>query len=331
MAELDGNKDILLSPPLPVASPPIYLLLIDSRVSNYQEIINSKQSGVYHIVFDVPERPTKFATLIKNIEDKIEQLGVTAFTSIGLVQHNDKKPTYEMFGRTTDYVKPLIQNVQRDDPEFQSWNSISLFITMLHLKYGIQFFDMMACALYSDPNWKHVIDKLTTLTGVTLRASTDDTGATSLGGDWFLESHTGTNLKSIYFTESIENYNGLLYTSPAASTSGATSKKLILIDSRVKDADVIINSMNDDTYCLVFNYFYDTQATILSKLRFLSGSNRYILDNFYYEAPTLPTRMDPSGNHCTPCDDFDTNDIQLAPGILENECAALLKDFFLDK
>ncbi len=319
MAELDGNNNILLSPPLPVASPPTYLLIIDSRVSNYQEIINSKQSGVYHIVFDVPERPTKFATLIKNIEDKIEQLGVTAFTSIGLVQHNDKKPTYEMFGRTTDYVKPLIQNVQRDDPEFQSWNSISLFITMLHLKYGIQFFDMMACALYSDPNWKHVIDKLTTLTGVTLRASTDDTGSASLGGDWFLESHTGTNLKSIYFTESIENYNGLLYTSPAASTSGATSKKLILIDSRVKDADVIINSMNDDTYCLVFNYFYDTQATILSKLRFLSGSNRYVLDNFYYEAPTLPTRMDPSGNHCTPCDDFDTNDIQLAPGILENE------------
>lgn len=186
MTEFDGNN-ILPDMPLPVETPPVYLLLIDSRITNYQEIINSKQSGVYHIVFDVPERPTKFTTLTKTIEDKIEQLGVIGITSIGLVQHNDRKPIYEMFGRTTDHIKPLIQNVQRDDPEFQTWNNISLFITMLRLKYSIQFFDMMACALYSDPNWKYIIDKLTILTGVTVRASTDDTGATSLGGDWFLE------------------------------------------------------------------------------------------------------------------------------------------------
>lgn len=306
-----------ISTSLPVASPPTYLLLIDSRVSNYQDIINAKQPGVYHIVFDAATRPTHSKILIKNIEEQIAALGVPAFTSIGLVQHNDGRPIYEMFGRISDRMKPVISNVATRDPDIQTWNRISLFITMLRTNYGIVNFDMMACALYSDPNWKHVIDKLTAITGVTVRASTDDTGAASLGGDWFLESHTGANLKDIYFTEAIENYTGVLYTT--SNPGATTAKKLILIDNRIKDIDVIMNSMNDDTYCLVFNYFYDTPTSILSKLRFLSGNNRYILDHFHYEPPTLPTRMDASGNHCTPCDDFDTNDLLLAPGILENE------------
>ena len=116
-----------------------------------------------------------------------------------------------MFGRTSDIIKPRISAVERDDPDFQSWNSVALFITMLRNNYGIEYFDIMACALYSNPDWKYIIDKLTTLTGVSVRASTDDTGAASLGGDWFLESHTGVNLKSMYFTDAIESYNGLLY------------------------------------------------------------------------------------------------------------------------
>ena len=322
MAESFGQYGLAAS--LPVASPATYLLLVDSRVSNHQDIINAKQPGVYHIVFDAPSRPTHSTKLIKDIEEQIAALGVPAFTSIGLVQHNDGRPIYEMFGRISDRMKPIISDVATRDPDIQTWNRISLFITMLRLNYGIVNFDMMACALYSDPNWKHVIDKLTAITGVTVRASTDDTGAASLGGDWFLESHTGANLKEIYFTEAIENYTGVLYTAPSSQSvsvppAATTAKKLILIDNRIKDIDVIINSMNEDTYCLVFNYFYDTPASILSKLRFLTGNNRYILDNFHYEPPTLPTRMDASGNHCTPCDDFDTNDIQLVPGILENE------------
>ena len=316
MTETSYQYGIISS--LPVASPATYLLLIDSRVSNYQDIISAKQPGVYHIVFDAPTRPTHSKILVKNIEDKIAELGVGAFTSIGLVQHNDDKSLYEMFGRTSDIIKPRISAVERDDPGFQSWNSVALFLTMLRQNYGIEYFDMMACALYSNPDWKYIIDKLTALTGVTVRASTDDTGAASLGGDWFLESHTGVNLKSMYFTDAIESYNGLLYTAPHSSASVPT-KKLVLIDHRIKDIDVIINAMNDDTYCLVFNYFYDTPASILSKLRFLNSENRYILDHFHYETPEIPKQIDASGTDCAPCDDFDITTIQLLPGTLQNE------------
>jgi len=69
---------------------------------------------------------------------------------------------------------------------------------------------MMACALYANSDGKYIIDTLKVQTGVTVRASTDDTGAARLGGDWFLESHTGVNLKTVYFTEAIEEYRGVL-------------------------------------------------------------------------------------------------------------------------
>ena len=109
---------------LPVASPPAYLLLIDSRVSNYKDIIDAKQGGVYHIVFDVATLPTQSAELMKNIEEQIAAIGVPAFTSIGLVQHNDERPIYEMFGCISDSMKPLIQAVATHDPDIQTWNSI---------------------------------------------------------------------------------------------------------------------------------------------------------------------------------------------------------------
>ena len=117
------------------------------------------------------------------------------------------------------------------------------------------------------------------------------------------------------------------------TTLNARKYKLVLIDHRVSDIDCLINSTNDDTYCLVFNYFHDTQDTILSKIRFLSGTNTYMSDNFYYEEPIPPTQMDASGNYCTPCeggmgqqlsvtaplDGFDMSSFQLLPSTLYSE------------
>ena len=100
----------------------------------------------------------------------------------------------------------------------------------------------------------------------------------------------------------------------------SNSMKLLLIDHRIKDIEVIINAVNSDTYCLVFNYFYDTHETILSKLRFLSKNNRYILDHFHYEPPVPPTQIDiSSGLHCTPCSNYNMDDLELLPSIIEAE------------
>ncbi len=191
------------------------LVLIDKRVTDYAAIVNAVDvsNDAHYIVFDVFElggTGTGSDGPFAAIQAKISELNIPAFTSVGLVQHNNNAPFYQMFGPACD-PPATIMGVETADPTLQTWSGVAGFITALKTNYGIQNFDMMACALYSDPNWKYIIDTLTVQTGVTIRASTDDTGAAALGGNWFLESHTGVNLKDVYFTEAIENYRGVLY------------------------------------------------------------------------------------------------------------------------
>ena len=166
--------------------------------------------------------------------------------------------------------------------------------------------------LHNEPKWKYVIDTLETQLQIQIRTS-DNINQNTF---WFLETNKGINLRDVYFI----NQQKLEIT-----------KKLLLIDNRIKDIELIINSINDDTYCIVFNYFYDTYDTLLSKIRFLSESNRYILDNFFYETPQLPVRKDSEGNHCTTCEEFSIDDLVLSPATLESEYLTNnLWDFYSD-
>ena len=98
-----------------------------------------------------------------------------------------------------------------------------------------------------------------------------------------------------------------------------TRLRLLLIDSRISDISGIVNATNERTVCLVFNYFHDTYDTIISKLRFLNDKNRVMYDNFYYSEPPIPTQMDVSHNHCTPCEGFEMSEIVLLPDTVRAE------------
>ena len=183
------------------------LVLIDKRVTDYTTIVDAIDisNGAHYIVFDIFELG---ADPFAAIQTKIGELNIPAFNSIGLVQHNYNEPFYQMFGPACP--RATIMGVETSDASLQTWQSVTDFITLLKTTYGIQHFDLMACALYSDANWKYVIDTLSVQTGVTIRASADNTGSAGLGGNWFLESHTGVNMKGVYFTEAIEEYRGVL-------------------------------------------------------------------------------------------------------------------------
>jgi len=189
------------------------LVLIDKRVIDYATIVNAVDvsNDAHYIVFDVFELGggDDGADPFAAIHAKISELNIPAFSSIGLVQHNYNAPFYQMFGPACAQAR--IMGVETADPTLQTWQSVTDFITLLKTNYGIQNFDLMACALYSDANWKYVIDTLAVQTGVTIRASADNTGSAGLGGNWFLESHTGVNMKGVYFTEAIEEYRGVLF------------------------------------------------------------------------------------------------------------------------
>jgi len=184
------------------------LVLIDKRVTDFASIVDAIDisNGAHYIVFDVFDNGgDPFAA----IQTKIGELNIPAFDSVGLVQHNYNAPFYQMFGPACPHAR--IMGVETSDASLQTWQSVTDFITLLKTTYGIHNFDLMACALYSNANWKYVIDTLSVQTGVTIRASADNTGSAGLGGNWFLESHTGVNMKGVYFTEAIEEYRGVLF------------------------------------------------------------------------------------------------------------------------
>ena len=180
------------------------ILLIDKRVSRYKDIVAAIDPALaVGIVFDY------FKDTFATLKTRIEALGLpTTGNSVGLIQHNYKAPMFSMLASAD--VAPVL-SVAAQDPELAAWAQFKDFIAWCKTELNTAYFDMMACALYSNPDWKHVIDTLPGQTGVTVRASTDNTGSATLGGDWFLESHTGANLKTVYFTELIEEYRGVLY------------------------------------------------------------------------------------------------------------------------
>jgi len=212
------------------------ILLIDKRVQDYETIVNATDPELcIPVLFDY------YTDTIEDIKARISTACDLAVAStltpiddgshrcIGLLQHNYNHPFYNLVSNENSNSVGL--GVEEHDPELTSWSPLRDLINWCAATTmtsnidggggagGTLYFDMMACALYSNPDWKYIIDTLTTQTSsdgfdVTIRASTDDTGTASLGGNWFLESHTGVNLKTVYFTELIEGYQGVLFLEP---------------------------------------------------------------------------------------------------------------------
>jgi uncharacterized protein YjbI with pentapeptide repeats len=198
------------------------ILLIDKRVQDYETIVSATDPELcIPILFDY------YTDTIDDIKARVFAVCETdvmttpvsdgpTYRCIGLLQHNYNRPFYNLVATNADLETPasFISGVADRDPELITWSPLRDLITWCRTTPNIsgEYFDMMACALYSNPEWKYIIDTLETQTDVTIRASTDNTGSVTLGGNWFLESHIGVNLKTVYFTEAIEEYRGILYT-----------------------------------------------------------------------------------------------------------------------
>jgi len=192
---------------------PKNILLIDKRVQDYETILAAVDTNIcIPVLFDY------YTDTVEDIKGRISDSVVSetvveedaeAPRCVGLLQHNYNRPFYNLVA--TDIESSIIFGVVDHDPEIATWAPLRDLIVWCKTTPEINaaYFDMMACALYANHDWKYIIDKLETQIGIIIRASTDDTGSAAMGGDWFLESHTGVNLKTVYFTESIEEYKGI--------------------------------------------------------------------------------------------------------------------------
>ena len=218
------------------------VLLIDKRLANYDEIIASANAVTACVVFDyaidtfdtlrtlgidriTPENRV-VRTWVYTTEPQQQQQQLREYRNIGLMQHNTNGAQYFA---TANESGCQLYNVAEADPSLETWANYIEFINTCVRDYGLQTYDMMACALYSDANWKYAIDEMTVRCGITIRASLDNTGAADLKGDWFLLVSNRANantvetvdLTTIYFTDEILKYDFVL-------TSGIQANVFVL-------------------------------------------------------------------------------------------------------
>lgn len=170
------------------------ILLIDDSINDYQKIINGINNNTKYILFNYN------TDTLESIKTKINELNITTINSCGLISHNK----YLNYFKLVDSMNKCYLY------DIETWIEMKNFINWLKDTYYLLNFDFLACAIYSNINWKNIIDTLQLELNININASSDNTGSSLLGGDWFLESHTGVNLKDVYFTELIDEFKGLL-------------------------------------------------------------------------------------------------------------------------
>lgn len=180
----------------------IKLLIIDTRVKNYEVFINSRQDGVKFVTYDY--YVDTYSSLIHRI---LAELNGEFIDTVALISHASIDGYFKFLGTEQPSI---LQNIQSIDPSLNSWTEFASFWQNI----GASTIDLLGCALYMNDDWRYVLNTLEEQMDVDFRASVDDTGALALGGNWILESDN-VNAKDIYFTEAIEGWIDLLTTSIA--------------------------------------------------------------------------------------------------------------------
>lgn len=90
-----------------------------------------------------------------------------------------------------------------------TWGDLKMFLTKLKA-LGVETVDFLACLLYGQPGVPEMFSALEEVTGIDLRASTDNTGNIEVGGNWILESDMA-DIEGLYFTAAISEFKELFY------------------------------------------------------------------------------------------------------------------------
>ncbi|TAH16755.1 MAG: DUF4347 domain-containing protein [Oscillatoriales cyanobacterium] len=178
-----------------------YLVVVDSRVENYEELIRGVKPGSEVLVLD----PTRDA-----IAQITEFLGhYHSINSLHVVSHGREAAV--AIGRT----ELNIDNLETYSSQLQQWGK-ALNKPGSILLYG--------CNVAVGESGIKFIQKLSELTGANIAASNNLTGSAALGGDWELEITTGQIDAELAFKpEVLKTYNHVLGTLVTESFQNPTA------------------------------------------------------------------------------------------------------------
>lgn len=170
------------------------LILIDTTCIRYHdEMIRCLTPNTDYLLF----------SYIHDTAETLKSKITKNYTNVVIAQHNKYMPTY---GLTIHVRHGMVLDVVERDPELTTWKEHMDFYLWLRDERGVNTIDWLACNIWSEPHWVHIIRNLESKLNIQMRASTNITGP---DGDYILESDN-VNMIGLYFTENItkcpENY-----------------------------------------------------------------------------------------------------------------------------
>jgi len=175
------------------------LLLIDTQVRQYETIASAAKPTTTVILFN------SFTDTLDSIVAQVSALPSHSFTAIGLVQDGtDRMIEYRIVQSQTPCELFNLPTVG-----LESWNPVILFLTNLKTLTGAEKFDFISCLLDRNPGFDYAIDTISTQIGMNLEAAKDKLGNLAAGGTW--TESDGDNIATIFFTDAISQFTGLLY------------------------------------------------------------------------------------------------------------------------
>ena len=213
------------------------ILLIDSRVLT-QPYIDYRKPNVDYIVFDY------YTDTFNSLCDKIES---DKYNQVGLVQHADFNSGFNILRKET-------VGMNSDTEPYLTFTSLLEFMTKIKLK-GVQTFDFLGCGLYDPINTPAIFAYLEGASGLDLRASTNLTGASP--GDWIMESDN-VNIKSVYWTDDIDQYKGTL--------NAVSNFPFYGTNKTIKDINGNVIFLNKDKYGNPLNPAIDSNGVQIKQI-----------------------------------------------------------------
>lgn len=195
------------------------VILYDTALSvHLEQIENSILPNTLIMTFNDENTYDELKSYLRDFS----QLNGVALRNIAIFQDNNStKKHYSMLAEEESRVK----YVEASDPSLNTWSKFQDFVQFLDAELNIEHLDLLMCKIYSNSNWKYVIDKISQdLTSLEIRSSENNTGHTMFEGDWILESPLiDVNLINLYFTEEVKNVEiqlGILHAASEFSKVG---------------------------------------------------------------------------------------------------------------
>jgi large repetitive protein len=179
------------------------VVVIDSRVANYQELLQGVDPGATVRIIGTNEDGLQVISELLGGTGNVSSLQIVSHGQAGAIR----------LGRST--LDSVALNSADTAAQLQGWqNGMTADADIL----------ILGCDVAQGSKGQSFVQRLADLTQADISASTDDTGGAAKGGNWVLEFNVGTRDSTYAFSErAIQTYSELMAAGPTTTLSLPTS------------------------------------------------------------------------------------------------------------